>query len=155
MCGVSKVKARNQRQNRKRPNMKKLTYPLIAAVAGLVIVSANPAQAGENSSCCTGSCCNKSIAASPKVRAMLDERCRSKCAPPDHTMVSTVKPQTSFAASPKAQQMNSKGAPATVIQVASETAGYQPTGSDGITASPKVRAMLNERSQAVQIAPLK
>jgi hypothetical protein len=35
------------------------------------------------------------------------------------------------------------------------TAGYQPTGADGISASPKVRAMLDEHRQAVEIAPLK
>ena len=32
---------------------------------------------------------------------------------------------------------------------------YRPTGSDGITASPRVRAQLDERPQSVQIAPLK
>jgi len=36
-----------------------------------------------------------------------------------------------------------------------ETAGYRPTASDGIAASPKVRAMLDGQRQAVQIAPLK
>jgi hypothetical protein len=43
----------------------------------------------------------------------------------------------------------------TKAATANETAGYRPTGSDGITASPKVRAQLDERPQSVQIAPLK
>jgi hypothetical protein len=33
--------------------------------------------------------------------------------------------------------------------------GYQATGDDGITASPKLRQLLNERNGAYQIAPLK
>ena len=33
--------------------------------------------------------------------------------------------------------------------------GYRATGDDGITASPKHRAQLNERSSQVMIAPLK
>lgn len=147
--------ARNRALTERYKNMNKLSYPIIAAIAGLLIVSASPALAGGNSSCCSGSCCDNGIAASPKVRAMLNEQCRSKCAAPDHATVSRITPQTAFAASPKVQQMNSQKAPATALQAASETAGYQPTGSDGITASPKVRAMLNEQRQAVQIAPLK
>jgi hypothetical protein len=41
------------------------------------------------------------------------------------------------------------------MQVNTETAGYRPTGTDGITASPKVRQMLDERRQVIEIAPLK
>jgi len=51
--------------------------------------------------------------------------------------------------------MRSERAPAVVTYTAPETAGYQPTGSDGITASPKLRAQLNERSHTIEIAPLK
>jgi hypothetical protein len=130
--------------------MKKLSYPIIAAVAGLLVVSAGSAMAGG-----TPTCCNDGIAASPKVRAMLDERCKSQCAAPAQITVNTIKPQATVAGSPKVQQMLSERPAATVMQAAPETAGYQPTGSDGITASPKVRATLNERSQTVQVAPLK
>jgi hypothetical protein len=51
--------------------------------------------------------------------------------------------------------MQRNRAPATVAVVTTETAGYRPTGSDGITASPKLRAQLDERRQAVELAPLK
>ena len=44
---------------------------------------------------------------------------------------------------------------ATSIQTGPELTGYRPTGPDGITASPKLRAQLGERQQAVQIAPVK
>ena len=128
---------------------------MIAAIAGLLIASSSPARAANTSACCSGSCCHDGIAASPKLRATLDERCLSQCTAPAHPTVSTITPQTAWPASPKVRQMNHQNTPAAVIQVAPETAGYQATGSDGITASPKLRAMLNERSQEVQIAPLK
>jgi hypothetical protein len=34
-------------------------------------------------------------------------------------------------------------------------AGYRAVGNDGITASPKLRSMLDERPQTVELAPLK
>lgn len=122
---------------------------LIAAAALALFASAGQAKAGG-----TDACCNDGIAASPKVRAMLDERCKSRCAPARVTVTPTTR-QTDIAASPRVRQMRSVRAPAPVAQVVTETAGYRPTGSDGITASPKVRAQLNERSPAVEIAPLK
>lgn len=122
---------------------------LIVAAALALLASAGQAKAGG-----TDACCNDGIAASPKVRAMLDERCKSRCAPAQVTVTTTTH-RTDIAASPKVQQMRSERAQASVAQVATETTGYRPTSSDGITASPKVRAKLNERSQAVEIAPLK
>jgi hypothetical protein len=51
--------------------------------------------------------------------------------------------------------MLNHSSPATDTQVVGEAAGYQATGADGITASPKARAMLDERRQTIEIAPLK
>ena len=135
--------------------MKKLSYAMIAAVAGLLLASAGQARAGEMDSCCSGSHCDDGIAASPKVRAMLDDRCKSRCASgTSMTSAQTVTRQTDVAASPKVQQMRAeRTASATVHNT--ETAGYQPTGRDGITASPKVRSQLDDRRQTVEIAPLK
>jgi len=136
--------------------MKNTRYFLIVAAALAVFASAGQARAG-GSSCCSGSCCDDRIAASPKVRAMLDERCKSKCVTSVPATVNTITRQTDIAASPRVQQMRNEPmqATVTVIQTAPETVGYQPTGPDGITASPKVRAALDERRQTVEIAPLK
>ena len=128
---------------------------MIVIAAGLLIGSAGQARAG-GSGCCNGSCSNDGIAASPKLRAMLDERCKSKCLTGTQvTSTTTITRQTDVAASPKVQQMRAENRRAPVVQ-ATETAGYQPTGADGITASPKLRAALNERPRpTVEIAPLK
>lgn len=130
--------------------MKMLNYPVIAAVAGLLITSASQVRAEG-----AASCCSDEIAASPKVRATVVESCKIKCAAPTQTAVTTTAPRTGIAASPKVKQMRGETAPATTAVVSSETAGHQPIGSDGIAASPKVRAQLNERPQAFEIAPLK
>lgn len=122
--------------------MKKLSYPVIAAVAGVLLASAAPARAGGTS------CCDNRVAASPKVQATLDERCNSHCAAPGETAAATTTRQTDFAASPKVQQMRTERAAAAAPEA-------RPTGSDGIAASPRVRAQLNERPQSVEIAPLK
>lgn len=85
---------------------------------------------------------------------MLNERCNSRCAAPAQVTMTMTTRQTDVAASPKVQQMHAERASAPVVQ-ATETAGYRATGADGISASPKVRAMLDERRQTVEIAPLK
>ena len=122
---------------------------MIVAVAGLLIASAAPAKAGG-----TDSCCSDGIAASPKVRAALDEQCNNRCTPQQVTTTQTVIRHSDVAASPKVQQMRAERVVAPVVQTM-ETASYRPTGADGITASPKVRAQLDERRQTVEIAPLK
>jgi len=122
---------------------------LIAVAACALFASSSQAKAG------SGSCCDDGIAASPKVRAMLDERCKSRCAAPEQVAVTSTIPHSAVAASPKVQQMRNERAPALGLQITAETAGYQPTGADGVTASPKVRATLDEHRQAVEIAPLK
>jgi hypothetical protein len=133
---------------KRKKNMKNSIRFLLAGAVITLLTAAGQARAGG-----TASCCNDGITASPKVRAMLDERCMSQCAAPAQPTVSTVTRQTEFAASPKVQQMRSERANAAVVTM--ETAGYRATGDDGITASPKVRAQLDQRSQSVQIAPLK
>jgi hypothetical protein len=131
--------------------MKNTQRFLVAAAALALFVSAGQAKAGG-----TDSCCDDGIAASPKVRAMLDERKARCCAAPAQvTTYRTTTRQTDIAASPKVQQMRNERTPAPGMQVNTETAGYRPTGTDGITASPKVRQMLDERRQVIEIAPLK
>ena len=85
---------------------------------------------------------------------MLDERCNSRCATTARVTVTTTTRQTDIAASPKVQQMRAERTAGPVVQ-ATETTGYKPTGADGITASPRARAQLDERRQTVEIAPLK
>lgn len=99
------------------------------------------------------------IAASPKVRQMLNERTAvagpivSAPAP----MVTYRNPADGVAASPKVlqrlaeRQVVVSGAPA----ADAASAAYRPTGADGITASPKLREQLRERGTPIVIAPLK
>ena len=98
------------------------------------------------------------IAASPKVRQVLNERKARASAPvgaPEVT-INQAAPQDNIAASPKVQQLRKEQmARVATPGPAVEAAGYRATGADGITASPKVRAVLDERRQAVEIAPLK
>jgi hypothetical protein len=137
--------------------MKKLNYPIIAAVAGLLIASAGQVRAGGTDACCSSTCCHDNIAASPKVRTTINERCESKCTSMTHGSVTTttITPQTAVAGSPKVQQMQSERASTSAVQVTPETAVYRATGPDGVTASPKVRATLDDRKPTVEIAPLK
>ncbi len=137
--------------------MKNINRFLVAAAALALFASTSQARADGSSACCsTASCCNDGIAASPKVRAMLDERCRNKCAPADQATVrSTVTTQTAIAASPKVQAMLDAQRTAPTQPTGPAYAGYRPVGDDGIAASPKLRQMLDERRQMVEIAPLK
>jgi len=130
----------------------KNTHRFLVAVAALALfASAGQAKAGG-----TDSCCDDGIAASPKVRAMLDERKARCCAAPAQTTTyRTTTRQTDIAASPRVQQMRNDRMTATAVQVGPETGSYRATGADGITASPRTRAMLDERRQTVEIAPLK
>src|SRR5882762_2308486 len=123
---------------------------LIAAAAVALFASAGQARAGSSL------CCDDGIAASPKVRAMLDERKARCCMVSQQVTIHQTAPRNYVAASPKVQQMkDGQKTLAVAPRVAPETAGYRTTGDDGITASPKVRAMLDERKQTVEIAPLK
>lgn len=125
---------------------------LISAVAAVLLASAGQIRAQSQAVGDDG------IAASPKVRQMLNERkarTTATVATPQATTHQAI-PQDNVAASPKVQQMRKeRSALAATPSPAPQTASYRATGSDGITASPKVRAMLDERRQRVEIAPLK
>ena len=129
--------------------MKNATRFVIAAAALAIFASVGQLKAGADDS----------IAASPKVRSQLDEHYnRTHPAPPQATvLVATTTPDGKLAASPSVQARMHRGfteiTPA--VQETTETAGYRPTGSDGITASPKARAMLGERQQTVELAPMR
>ena len=128
--------------------MKNSNRLLIAAAALALFASAGQIKAQSQAVGDDG------IAASPKVRQMLNKRKASAVAPQEVTINQSV-PQATIAASPKVQQMRNERMPAPVLPVSPETTSYRATGSDGITASPKVRAKLDERKQTVEIAPLK
>ena len=132
--------------------MKNANRFIIAAAALALFASAGQIQA---QSLAVG---DDGIAASPKVRQMLNEwnaRIAAQAAAPQATAQPAAR-QDNVAASPKVQQLRKEqmtrvAAPRPAV----ETAGYRATGSDGITASPKARAMLDERRQTVEVAPLK
>ena len=97
------------------------------------------------------------IAASPKVRQMLNERRAIPAAMggaevPGYQIVG----EAGIAASPKVRQMlNEEEVAARTPASGAQAAGYKPTGDDGITASPKLRQILDEQKGAFEIAPLK
>lgn len=128
--------------------MKNANRLLIAAAALALFASAGQIKAQSQAVGDDG------IAASPKVRQMLNER-KARAAAPQQVTINQIAPQATVAASPKVQQMLNERERAAVPQVGSETASYRATGSDGITASPKVRAMLDEHRQTIEFAPLK
>ena len=128
--------------------MKNSNRLLIAAAALALFASAGQIKAQSQAVGDDG------IAASPKVRQMLNER-KARHAAPEQVTIHQIAPQTTIAASPKVQQMRNERMPAPILQVVPKTAGYRATGSDGITASPKVRQMLDERRPEVQVAPLR
>lgn len=128
--------------------MKHSNRLLIAAAALALFVSAGQSQAQYRAVGDDG------IAASPKVRQMLNEQ-KARAAATQQVTINRIVPQTTIAASPKVQQMLKEQMRAPGPQLGPETAGYKATGSDGVTASPKVRQMLDEHRQTVEIAPLK
>jgi hypothetical protein len=128
--------------------MKNSNRLLIAAAALALFASAGQIKAQSQAVGDDG------IAASPKVRQVLNER-KARAAAPQQVTINQIAPETTVAASPKVQQMLNERTRAAVPQVGPETASYRATGSDGITASPKVRAMLDEHRQTIEFAPLK
>jgi malonyl CoA-acyl carrier protein transacylase len=139
------VKGANLAPKRKK-NVKSSNRLLIAAAALALFASAGQIKAQSQTA-------GDGIAASPKVRQMLNER-KAREAAPQQVTINQIVPQAAIAASPKVQQLRNER-PAPVLQANRATATYRATGSDGITASPKVRAMLDEHRQTVEIAPLK
>jgi len=139
------------RPNRNK-NMKKFsTIAMITAVAAMFsLTTSAKAQSqvvGEDG-----------IAASPKVRQMLNERKANSAVSAKAASVGyQAKADDGIAASPKVRQLlNERKTVASTLSTGVASAGYRATGEDGITASPKVRQQLNERGHArIMIAPLK
>lgn len=92
------------------------------------------------------------IAASPKVRAMLDDQASRATAVSTTVSAKDCCAAENLAASPKVQQMLAER-PKCCAGSATETTVSRP--DDGIAASPKLRQQLNERSTEFQIAPIK
>ena len=107
------------------------------------------------------------IAASPKVRQMLNDRKASQTAATLSKNASTTGVCAGYravgsdniAASPKVRQMLDEQRASSLVttptQEATSVAGYQVVGNDGIAASPKVRQQLDERGATLMIAPVK
>ena len=103
------------------------------------------------------------IAASPKVRQMLNERTPATANPQAAPIVVAAGVRAAahdgIAASPKVRQMleeQNRNAAVPTLSTAIASTGYRATGGDGITASPKLRQQLNERgTEAFQVAPVK
>ena len=130
----------------------------------MLIVSANGVSAQSQLSGSDG------IAASPRARQMLNERkainenkgmfigvlkdSDGACCNGTACVTKEGKP---IAASPRVTQMLSERPVRQVetVTTSAGVAGYRATGADGITASPRLRQQLDERRQAVEIAPLK
>ncbi len=133
--------------------MKNLNSILFAAAIAATFSLANNASAQFKPTTDDG------IAASPKVRQMLNERAAAArvATVTSSVMVTYRNPADGVTASPKVRQMFAErkvvvsGAPTTEVA----SAVYNPTGADGVTASPKLRQQLDERSTQIIIAPLK
>src|SRR5258708_36595634 len=115
--------------------MKNANRLLIAATALALFASAGQIKAQSQAVGDDG------IAASPKVRQMLNER-KARAAAPQQVRINQVAPQTAVAASPKVQQMLNERMRAPVAQAGSETARDRAIGSDGLTPSPKMPTRL-------------
>jgi hypothetical protein len=122
--------------------MKTLNRVLIAAAVAAVLGVSSSVRAQSQM---VG---NDGIAASPKLRAQMNERARvSGVVDKDLRVV-----PLSTAASPKVvveREALTKAAGAAGV------ASKKATASDGIAASPRLRQQMNERPQAVEIAPVK
>jgi len=97
------------------------------------------------------------IAASPRLRALLNER---KTTPSDPTAPKAAAYQArgddGIVASPRMRAMlNERKAAPGVASDSARIVSYQPVGEDGIAASPKFRQMLNEKHATFQVAPVK
>jgi len=132
--------------------MKNTNRFLIGAAALALLASAGQANAQYQAVGDDG------IAASPKLRQMLNEQKARTAMPAVEPQVNTYQGGTSdnVAASPKVQEMRKEQkAVAAAPRAIPNIVGYRATGDDGVTASPKVRAMLDERRPSVEVAPLK
>jgi hypothetical protein len=97
------------------------------------------------------------IAASPRVRQMLDDRAAQTLVAVGSTRAVSAKEccaSENLAASPKVQQMLSAQPKCCAVSATSDPSTVS-RPDDGIAASPKLRQQLNERSTEFQIAPIK
>jgi hypothetical protein len=93
------------------------------------------------------------IAASPKVRQMLNDRAAVVSAPTSTSSTADRGTSDNLAASPKVQQvLSSRPTPRAASTMETATVSRP---NDGIAAPPKLREQLNERSMQFQIAPIK
>jgi hypothetical protein len=142
--------------------MKKMNQILFAAVIAATIGLSTQASAQYNANETDG------IAASPRVRQMLNERkssiITSMTVSKNHgaTRLAPTGTQTvlndGISAAPRTRQLLSEQSrrPAAIpSSTAVASSGYQATGVDGITASPKLRQQLNDRTETVMVAPVK
>lgn len=136
--------------------MKVLNQLLIAAVVATTLSLAANASAQYKINEDDG------IAASPKLRQMLNERKASAnaslVASKHYTANTVASANDGIAASPRTRQMieeRKRSATTVASSTAVASAGYRATGADGVTASPRLRQQLNERSGAVMLAPVK
>lgn len=134
--------------------MKNLNSILVAAAITATFSLANNASAQFKPTTDDG------IAASPKVRQMLDERAaaaRPALSVPVAGVIYRTPGLEGVTASPKVRQMLAErkvvvsGTPSAEVAAT----GYRASGPDGITASPKLRQQLDERGTQIIIAPLK
>jgi hypothetical protein len=133
--------------------MKNLNKVLLAAAVAATVGLATNASAQYKA---VG---NDGIAASPKLRQMLDERAASHhVAPQTHTVgVRYRSPAAGVTASPKVLHILDSQKVVLDGGASKDTAlaGYRPVGADGIAASPKLRSQLDERSPRFAVAPVK
>jgi hypothetical protein len=131
--------------------MKRLNRVLFAATVALGLAAAGQAVAQSQLSGPNGT------AMSPNLRRMLAEppaQAIVVAAPQQPTVWPSGVNTANVAASPKQQQLMAQSQ--TVARTHEPVvAAYQPTGSDGITASPKLRQMMEQNAAQFQIAPLK
>ena len=153
VLGLEQLNSAAKSAKQERTNMKiqnKLAILTVTAITSLFVsqASAQYRPVGDDG-----------VTASPKVRAMLNERVRSTASALviETTASHPAHLNMNVAASPKVLQMLNETKARTTAPTVPAMAVNQPrTADDGIAASPKVRAQLNERnSREIQVAPLK
>ena len=135
-------------------NQNKLVTVTLTAIAAMFITQARAQDQAVN---------DGSIAASPKVRQMLNDLSRSKAKPQAERAAAYAGNRApahhGIAASPKVRMMLAEqaGTPAVMpLSTVIASANYRAVGDDGIAASPKLREQFNECAlQTFQGAPVK
>ena len=124
---------------------------LVAATVTAAFTLSNPALAQFKPETDDG------IAASPKVRQMLDERNAHRATASHLAVVSRpAENQPSVTASPKLKQaLVERGSDMNRNAMVASTPSTTASAKDGIAASPKLRQQLDERGTQFQIAPIK